>query len=363
MMNKKLIAIAIGAALGAGPLTAQARSDIKVSWFGFTQITASYGELDFGNSNDGLRFGADRIRIGYKMKVGNAFGKLQVDFNRSNIANTTPLPEIIKDAEVGYKWSSAARVKAGIFKTPVGMDFNTSGKKLDITKRGMEKALVLERAVGVMLSGRKIGGGFGYDIGVFNPTVRSTVVSGGTTGTDSAWAARFMYDMGKMFHAEVYYGQSESAGGGTTADYEVWGLAAKWRSGPLTAKFEYISGSDLMGNAGLDQTVWYVHGGWRLNRQTELVIRHYQGERDGIPSGWTVSGASSADLRNTYVGVNFFLGPKDHNARIQLNYVFVGGDEATWYQSWNSSSTTAGRGGSARGYTEDGFLVQFQTSF
>lgn len=362
-MKKKLLAVAIGAALGAGPLAAQAGSDIKTKWFGFTQITASAGELDYGNMNDGLRFGADRIRIGYKLKVGpNVFGKLQIDFNRRNIASTTPLPEIIKDAEVGYKFSNAAKIKAGIFKTPVGMDFNTSGKKLDITKRGMEKALVLERAVGLMLSGRKIGGGFGYDIGVFNPSVRSTVVSGGTTGDDMAWAARLMYDMGRMFHAEAYWGKSEQAGGTGTQDYAVWGIAGRYRSGPMTFKFEYIDGSDLMGNAGLDQTVWYIHAGWRVNKRNEIVLRHYQGERDGIPSAWTVSGASSADLRNTYIGWNIFLGPKDHNARIQLNYVFVGGDEATWFQSWRTAPA-AGRGGSARGYTADGFLAQFQTSF
>ncbi len=371
-MKKKLLAIAIGAALGAGPMAAQAGSDIKVKWFGFTQITAEVGELKDGNTNDGLRFGADRIRIGYKMKVGNVFGKLQVDFNKdasdpietewndkdsdgvidpgeleSATKPKVKIPEIIKDAEVGYKFSNAAKVKAGIFKTPVGMDFNTSGKKLDITKRGMEKALVLERAPGLMLSGRKIGGGFGYDIGVFNPTVRSSAVSGGTVGDNLAWAGRVMYDMGKMLHLEAYYGKSEEAGGAGSQDYTVWGLAGRYRSGPFTVKFEYIDGENVKGSNAWDQQVWYLHGGWRVNKMNEFVIRHYSGESE--------KSGTSTDLSNTYVGWNIFLGPKDHNARIQLNYVFVGGDEKTW------SGVSGGK--SSGGYTADGFIAQFQTSF
>jgi len=346
-MNKKLIAIAIGAALGAGPLAAQAASDVKVKFFGFTQITAEVGELVRGNTADGLRFGADRVRIGTKVKAGKAFGKLQIDFNRKDISKLTAgMPEIIKDAEVGYKHSNAAKVKAGIFKTPVGMDFNTSGKKLDITKRGMEKALVLERAAGLMASGRKIGGGFGYDVGVFNPTTRSAAVNGGTAGSDIAWAMRLMYDMAKMLHLEASYGVSENAGGAGTEDYKVWDVAARYRSGPFTAKFEYIDGQNVQGNKNWDQNTWYMHLAWRASKMFEFLVRHYSGEVD--------RGTSSAELTNTYLGMNIFLGPKDHNARIQLNYVFVGGDEAQW------QSMAVKAGSSAGGYTADGGLIQFQ---
>ena len=80
-------------------------------------------------------------------------------------------------------------VKVGEFKTPVGMDFNVSGKKLDITQRGVEKKLVLERSLGAMVSGRKIGDMFSYDIGVFNPTNRSSAVSSGVLGDGLAYAA------------------------------------------------------------------------------------------------------------------------------------------------------------------------------
>jgi len=171
-MKKSLITLAIVAAV-AVPMTVSAA---EAKFFGYSQITAAVGKGAEGNDdNDGLRFGADRIRLGYKIKQGNAWGKLQVDFMKTDSSGDTTydvdngvltsnpntkigVPEIIKDAVVGYKFNDAANVMAGVFKTPVGMDFNTSGKGLDIVQRGMEKKLVLERAAGLMVSGRNLGG-------------------------------------------------------------------------------------------------------------------------------------------------------------------------------------------------------------
>jgi len=153
---------------------------LKVKLFGYAQVTAESGNGLGHSANDeknGLRFGADRVRLGYKLSLGKVFSKLQLDFNKTDSSsNPGQLDEIIKDAVVGYKFDRAASFKIGQFKTPVGMDFNTSGAKLDITKRGMEKKLVLERSAGAMLSGRKIGGVFGYDVGIFNPATRSAAV-------------------------------------------------------------------------------------------------------------------------------------------------------------------------------------------
>ncbi|VAX02502.1 hypothetical protein MNBD_GAMMA20-934, partial [hydrothermal vent metagenome] len=201
-MKKSLITLAIVAAV-AVPMTVSAA---EAKFFGYSQITAAIGKGAEGNDdNDGLRFGADRIRMGYKIKQGNAWGKLQADFNKTDNASPIGVDEIIKDAVVGYKFNDAANVMAGVFKTPVGMDFNTSGKGLDIVQRGMEKKLVLERAAGLMVSGRNISG-FGYDIGVFNPTQRSSAVNFGGAGDAMAYAGRVMYDMGDSLHLEASYG-------------------------------------------------------------------------------------------------------------------------------------------------------------
>ncbi len=341
-MDKKILSTAIAGVLAAG-VTMSAQAEISSSFFGFSQITAMFGKGTQGNDDDGLRFGADRIRLGYKLSDGKVFGGLQVDFNRTDSTNVIGVPEIIKDAYAGYKFNDAAAIKLGLFKTPVGMDFNVSGKALDITKRGMEKALVLERAAGGMLSGRKIGGGFGYDIGYFNPTARSSAVSGGTAGTDMAWAGRVMYDMGDTMHLEASYGKSANAAGVTTGkkDYTVWDIAGVYKGGPITVKGEYISGSNVQGTDGWDSKVWYLHGGYMFNDMLEGVLRYYSGTSD-MSSGKT-------DLQNTYIGLNVFAGSTKYNGRLQLNYVVAGGDKKTWT--------------GLSGYTDNIFLVQYQVAF
>jgi len=342
-MNNKLIALAVAASVTAGmaaPLTASAAVETK--WFGFTQITAQKLDQNKAAGTDGIVFGGDRIRIGYKLKDGKVFGKLQIDFNKTDsTAKSGSLPEIIKDAVAGYKFSNAAKVSAGQFKTPIGMDFNTSGKKLDITKRGMEKKLVLERAVGAMLSGRKIAGGFGYDIFYGNPSLRSSAVDTGTTGKDNATAIRVMYDMGKLMHVELSSGKS-SVDGGT--DYKVTDFALAYKRGPMTGKFEYIVGKGAKDNAAAKEKVWFAHFGYQFSKTFEGIARYYSAKDD----------ASNLKLSNLYLGANLFLGSNKTNGRLQLNYVIVGGDDI------NASTTY---GGVAKGYTDDALLFQYQVSF
>ena len=341
-MKKNMIAMAVAASLVA-PMAAQAKPEVK--WFGFSQITAESRSQD--KPNDGFVFGADRVRIGFKMKDGPVFGKLQVDFGKTDSTNledangnAAALPQIVKDAVAGYKFNNAAKVSLGQFKTPLGMDFNTSGKKLDITKRGMEKKLVLERAAGVMLSGRKIAGGFGYDIFYGNPSGRSSAVNTATMGKDHTTVFRVMYDMGKMLHAEASTGTSTVDGG---QDYKVNDFAVRYKGGPLTVKAEYIKGTDVRNTAGRDETVWYLHGGYQINKTIELVARHYAAKRED----------SDRKLTNTYLGVNLFLGSNKTNGRLQLNYVMTGGDDA------GSSTPYNGLGG----YTDSAILAQYQVSF
>lgn len=318
--------------------------ELKVKWFGYIQSTVEQGDglMDAETDDDnGLRFGADRIRIGYKAKKGKAFSKLQVDFNKTG---TNILPQIIKDAEVGYKLHSAASVKIGIFKTPVGMDFNGSGAKLDITKRGMEKALVLERSSGLMLSGRKIGPGLSYDIGVFNPTTRSSVVSGGPVGDAIAYAGRIMYDRGKIVHAEASYGVSEQAGSAAGSDdYKVFDIGAISHIASATLKAEYISGENMKGGQG-DQTVWFLHAGYKVNSMFEPVIRYYQGDYNDLTLG------------NTFLGLNVFV---NSASRLQLNYVLASGDQ--W--NWNGAGSGDKNWSKAGVYPDNTFLAQYQVKF
>ena len=364
-MKKSIISLAVAAGLVAS-MPAQAGVDVK--WFGFAQITAAQGDGLDPKSDDkatGPAFGADRVRFGFKIKDGNVFGGLQADLNRNHPVNVTfdsdtgefekastgskagTLPETIKDAFGGYKFSDAASIKAGQFKTPVGMDFNTSGKKLDITKRGMEKGLVLERAAGVMLSGRKIANGFGYDLFYGNVAGRSGAHAGGRVADDTSYALRLMYDMGKMMHFEASYGVDANS---KAEDYSVFDIALKAKMGKAhTIKFEYIDGSNVKGVKDSNETAWFVHYGFMMNKSTELLVRHYQGDSDK-------AGQDGTSLTNTYLGANFFLGSNKTNGRIQLNYVLTGGDNYT-------ETGTNYNGAAAKGYIDDVLLAQYQVSF
>jgi hypothetical protein len=348
VLSASTLAFTAGNAAAADLTRAFGDQEMKVKFFGFTQVTAEAGDglkKSETDNLDGLRFGADRVRFGFKANMDKVFAKLQVDFQKSDDGSKTgQMDEIIKDAEVGYKFMNELSVKVGEFKTPVGMDFNVSGKKLDITKRGMEKKLVLERSLGAMVSGRKIGDMFSYDIGVFNPANRSSAVSDGVLGDGLAYAARVMFDLKKTLHAEVSYGSSEEAGGAGTEDYSVWDAALSYIWQDLTLKAEYISGEDIKGVTGADEEVWYLHAGYRFNPMFEGVVRHYQADND----------LTDKDLGNTYIGLNIFLNEKKKfPARIQLNYVVTSGDDGF----------INGYSGTTKGFLDDVFLAQFQAAF
>ncbi len=348
-VKKSLISFIVAAAVAA-PVTvnaaAESKDKAKPKFFGYAQITAAAGKGSYDNKDaDGLRFGADSVRLGYKVKHDKVWGLLQIDVNKTDKDDNIGIPEIIKDAVAGYKFKDAANVSAGVFKTPVGMDFSNPSKKLDITKRGMETGLVLERAAGLMVSGRDISG-FGYDIGVFNPTKRSAAVDFGTAGDGAGYAGRVIYAKGEKLHLEASYGKSTQDSEATNEDYTVLGAGGIFKTGAMTFKAEYVSGRDVKGKKGYDEAVWYLHGGYAINKKNEVVIRHYAATSE------TGSGKKT-DLGNTYIGWNLFLSDNKKDARIQLNYVFTSGDNETF----------SGAATKKYAYTDDIFLAQFQVGF
>jgi len=362
-MRNKLVAAAI-AGLVAAPTMANAAAD--VSWFGFNQITAGSTSENASGDGGGIAFGVDRIRIGYKAKFDSgAHSKLQVDFNRGTPGNTRgglQAPDIIKDAVVGYKFNSAADIQVGERKAPIGMDFNTSGKKLDIVNRGMEKDYVIERTAGAFLFGGV--NNFGYAVFVGNPATRSGAVpssgAGSIGGEDYSYGGRVSYDMGKMLHAELSYGTSTTSNTGAAADdYSVTDIGLKSQPMPnLTLKAEYLSGSSVGLVDGRDQTVWYLHGGYEFTPMLEGVLRYYNStaETDGTFAG--TGGEDSLTMSETYVGLNVFLNPeKHHEARIQVNYIMPSGD--TEYPGFHRTGTVTDDSGEATGT----WKAMFQTAF
>lgn len=311
---------------------------------GFAQLTAE--AID---DADGIDFGADRVRAGARFTAGDFGGALVLDFNVSDAGDRTPgtLTNVVKDVFIDWRFRPGWKARVGQFKTPLGMDFNVPGSALDITKRGMERALVLERDPGAMLSARGLAAGLGFDLGVFNPAGRSaaTAHTGAQEGESNAYVGRVLWDHDDL-HAELAYGVSEEAGGPDTEDYAALDIGLRFQRDALTLKAEWLDGSDILGVSGQDERVVYAHAGYRLSPAVGLVLRHYDTRSDDAAGVET-------DLGNTYLGVNFYPSvDASLQMRVQINAVLESGDGTNF-------------GGLADGgrFRDDGVLVQLQVAY
>ncbi len=317
-------------------LPAYADAD-RIGFLGFAQLTGEHVE-----SKDGIDFGADRVRLRGDYETGRFLAALQFELNANNLEQRAPgaLPNLIADVFVQYRFDENHLIRFGQFKTPLGLDFNRPGHALDVTKRGMDAGLVLNRNFGVMLSGRKLSERFGYDIGLFNVAGRSsaTAHTDAQEGDDNSWAGRLMFDEG-AWHAEAAYGISENAGGPGTEDYGVFDIAAAYKGGPWRLSLEWIEGTDVRGVRGRDENVWLANAGYQITERWEVVVRHNDGTSE-------IAGIQTS-LRNTYLGATFQVFKQGRaEGRLQMNYVIAGGDEASYT--------------GLRGFRSDAVLVQFQ---
>lgn len=316
----------------------------RVEWFGFAQLTAEHVE----QSDHNVGLGSDRVRLGARWADGAWFGAAQLDFGNGDLSERPAgtAPRLVQDAYLGYRFSDSLDVRAGQFKTPLGMDFHLPGAALDLTKRGIDNALLLNRAAGVQLGWREARSGWGMDAGVFAFPGRSGAVRGpnndpdGQAGRDFGYALRVLQDFGEHLHLQGGWGRAEAAGGPGARDYDVFDLAGRYAAGRLTLKAEIVAGRDLFGTADRDQQAGYAHAGWQVHPDIELVLRHYQARSD-------FGGVTR--LGNTYIGANFYLGQRRRNGRLQLNYVVASGHEDDF----------TGIGG----YRDDALLLQFQVLF
>jgi hypothetical protein len=379
--------------------------ETKLTIYGFSQLEARGGDgwnlRSSLTGDDGPMFAAQRIRWGMNYSHGPVAGKLFIDFNQlfdrtttigedtdgdgQHDTNTTVwldaggLPLAVKDAFVAYRFSNEFMVRLGMIKTPLGMDFTVPGWNLDIVQRGgLEKALVLERDMGLTISGRLIGQGdrekpmktnglemgaerqghgFGYDFFVGNPAGRSAAVTWNRSvvGDWLSYVGRVHFDMGKPLHLEAAYGVSELAGGTLTSDdYEVYdlGAASELMDSKLELKLEYISGNNIRGVTDRKQTAAVLTAGFLFTPSLQGVIKTYQAdhERPGSPD---------TSLGNTYVGLNWFIARLSEKHRdlqrhkVVFNYIIVNGDDVDSSTPWNGLA----------GYRDDAWLMQWQYKY
>ncbi len=362
-----------------------AGSDAKLVIFGFSQIGAGMGDGSINEDSDSkVKFGADRIRLGWKYFSGNVVGKVFLDFNQAtDDKEDVALRRVIKDAFIGYKFNNNVQVKAGLIKTPVGMGFTIPGWNLDVIKRGFDKKLAFERGTGLMVSGRDIGfgnngkvnglemgherpwKGFGYDVMIANQTTRSGAVkeSDKKSAEGNAYMGRVMFDWGQILHTELSYGTSPMAGGTKDSeDYKVLNFGVDSHFGRSNVKFEYYDVENIQGRKGWDMKTTAITGTYYVTDTIELAVKDIRGTEklDGRDS----------DVSNTYLGVNFHLNPanakmdrsnkrKRNSHKVMVNYVLAGGDTETFNKGIGQNFS--GKTGSF--YRENTVLAQYQFKF
>jgi len=334
----------------------------KLKVFGLAQLEARGGDGALKNKDASIKFGAQRIRLGLKYKNGGVHSKLFVDFMQDTSDKGVGIPNIIKDAIMGYKFNKAADIKLGIMKMPVGMGFTTSGADLDVVERGFDKKLALERNAGLMISGRGIAGGFGYDIMFANQAARSGAVTGEldskkkATAHVNSYAVRGMYDLGEVLHAELAYGVSPKAGNTKTSkDYSVLSLGLDSHYNEFNGKFEYLMANNIQGIKDYKETTMAITAGYYVLPNTELMVKHIIGS--------ATKNKKDTSISNTYLGVNVFLGANSNainkkskramqKHKLQFNYVIASGD-----------TDSATKSDVLKAKTDDYFVAVYQIAF
>jgi phosphate-selective porin OprO and OprP len=87
---------------------------------------------------------------------------------------------VLQDAYLDIRFNPAARLRAGKFKPPVGLERLQSGTDLLFVERAFPTNLIPNRDLGVQLFGDLAGGGVTYAVGVFNG-----VPDGGSADSDT----------------------------------------------------------------------------------------------------------------------------------------------------------------------------------
>ena len=357
------------------PAKAQWKS--KHKFFGFSQIGLRAGDgAKLGKEADiGMEF--DRVRLGWKYFSGPLAAKVFLDFAKKGSDNgSVGVPDLVKDAFISYKFDDAMVIKAGVIKTPVGMGFTIPGWNLDVIKRGFDKKLAFERAAGIMLSGRDIGfgndakvnglemgherpmKGFGYDLMVTGATGRSGAVNSKIDGKvaksnqENGYMGRLHFDWGQALHTEVGYGTIKGNTDGSGEDYKVLNAGIDSHFDGANVKAEYYSVENIRGKAGWDMTTLALTGTYYLTDTLEFAVKSI--------SGTETKGGVDRDATNTYIGLNYFINPKNNKMdrksrrsrnrhRIQVNYVLANVDK--------------GFKGVGALFKDDAVLMQYQFKF
>ena len=409
-MKKNLLVAAIAAAviLPASAFATDSNTnnaDTGPVVFGYAQIT---GSQQFGTGpgvSNGLVFGANRIRLGFKGEavpgvtyfIQGAWDNAGITGDGlnnglgSNIATKGGQAQLI-DAYINYAPVPFAQLQVGKFKTPEGLEYNSvAGNELPFIFRNMGQSLLPGRSAGVMLhADNMMGTGLGYAVGIFDNTSLDTRTAfsngntfgggqGGLLNGNGKYIASGMlkYSVGPLLTAEV------SGSMGTNTNTAFGGYPAgnsqidSWNVGMhggmmginYAAGYTKTNGASIYQLSSMNPAVnttsigtvnasdWHVDLGANLY-QMMLTPEWLDIEPVARYDQYHVSGANT--LSNTTLGVNYYVNPNNpHAAEIQLNYIL-----ATRGGSINQTYANSTNGGAPiNGVAYNTMMVQFQAGF
>ncbi|MHB0872636.1 MAG: porin [Acidithiobacillus ferrooxidans] len=405
-MKKNLVALAVAAAFvvpGVAFAADTSNANTGPVVFGYAQIT---GAQQFGTgpgSSNGLVFGANRIRLGFKGEavpgvtyyIQGAYDEAGLGNANALFPNTTGLlnnglggnigggaQAQLMDAWINFAPVPFAQLQVGKFKTPEGLEYTgTAGNELMFIYRNMNQSLLPGRSAGAMFHADDVmGTGIGYAVGIFDNTSvdPATVYSNINTfgGGQSGFlngngkyivSGMLKYSMGPLLTAEVSgsMGTENNRGTDNLTSWNV-GVQGGMMGIHYGAGYTRASGVSawpyLNTNPGYTP-VTYAATDWHA----ELAANLY--EMTLTPDWLDVEAAARYDqyavhgqgtLGNATVGLNYYVNPNNpHAAEVQLNYIL-----ATRGGSINNVYGTSSNGiAPINGVAYNTLMLQFQAGF
>ncbi|MGO9203547.1 MAG: porin [Limisphaerales bacterium] len=271
-----------------------------------------------------------------------------------DFAGTTPQ---IFDAYVNYKYSPALQLRAGKFKSPVGLEQLVLDRELVFDERALPTDLAPNRDVGFELHGELFSGRLNYGVGIFNGVGDARISNNTSFENDKSFAGRIFVEPFKpeagsplrnlgvgvsgsfdsqqatntsalsattggslagfaTVGQQQFFAYNPSGGAAVVANGDHWRLSPQgyYYYGPLGLLWEYVisdqgvsrTAARPFSSASLENTAWQISGGWILTGERAAYAGGVPPRRPFNPAagGW---GAWQVVARYSELDV-------DHNA-------------------------------------------------
>jgi phosphate-selective porin OprO/OprP len=238
----------------------------------------------------GLKRGSDGflLRKARPILTGTVFHDFDFNFT-PDFGGSSP---VIYDAYVNYRYNPELQLRAGKFKSPVGLEVLQTDTWLSFNERSLANNLLPNRDFGVELHGDAFQGIVGYAAGVFDGAPDySTPSSNQDYDNNLAFAGRLFFQPLKQSSLEALQGLGFGVGGSYESDHGsagTTGLTSGYKTDGQQTFFSYANGVLARGDH------------WRISPQAYYYYGPFGLLGEYVVSDQNVAnGAAKADLKNT----------------------------------------------------------------